>query len=412
MKRFKDLLIKEISKHEQFTVDEGFSTIPSIDVFNNKLRNVYQVPIVDATYPMSADVLSNNFNYYMGKIMNDRLPEIPVNESEEYWFDTKADDIDLTWDKDTVLFSMLKLNHKVSKATNDLVIKYPDMSKELLVTIETLFTKRFEELFRLSNEEEPVYSINVFPDFMNKWKVVVCINIGYPENDDAYGLEGTIFFLTIDPLTLSAGLSNDFPWIEKPIDIWTYAVNPNNITRMISASAMSAIQILVNDVFAELQPDVDERLTLYTKGTQDLSTKEEKIRKFNEELVLAVKRNFPCSNKDVDSFYIDSCACSNGITRIFIGGYIVIDVSIDYGVIVDMGIKPQAVKYSWDKMIYCSKVDDIEKVNPKDHPTYDGLGYEPFYNTKSIEAKSILQDLGDICIEIFRKMEEEKNSSN
>ena len=127
-----------------------------------------------------------------------------------------------------------------------------------------------------------------------------------------------------------------------------------------------------------------------------------------KELEPAIQRNFPSSqpsNKTKSLNWAYDIA-KNGVTRIFIGSNIVIDLSIDYGVIIDIGIRPKSVKCSWDDMIYNTQAPDINKLGLSVHPTYDDMDYEPFYRTTNIEAKSILQDLGDICIEAFRKMDE------
>ena len=84
MKKFKNLLIEEFKRdNENNLTVEACDTKSFVKIYNSDIKNVYQVPLFDATYPMVPDEISNNFDYYMGKFINGDLPEIPVNETED-----------------------------------------------------------------------------------------------------------------------------------------------------------------------------------------------------------------------------------------------------------------------------------------------------------------------------------------
>lgn len=415
MKSFKNTLVylinEQLSQKNVFPKMDIDSDNNFVTVEDPNTSNIYKVYLVNGVFPDMAPELEEHFSYYIGKKTDEGII-VPVNERAPYWIRTMSLEDSIEYCANEATVSMVQANYygnlNLQKYVSENKIRLPRISHEVIDKITGDVTRLFEKIFETSNTDDVEnYMIKVYPDFENPWRATVYVQIGYPESGQVYDCEGTSFFLTFDPIMLGCYYSEEFPWMSKEQNLWS--LDPTSIA--LPRVMKSALQILANDTLCEFPEDYIDRLKMYTESDTNFSTKAETARKFVLHMASSIIKNFPSSKNVTQDDILEKIFYSmgkNGVTRICIGAYVIVDAVIDYGLIYDIGIKPDAKERSWDAIFYECKMPNRNDILIATGKSYKDMGYEPYSDNLSIECKSILQDIGDICVDIFREMEEER----
>ena len=348
----------------------------------------FEVYLIDGVCASEPE-LEEYCNHYIGEKLPNKDEYHPTILHNGAWDDIIKTDALLEQIKVNSHCEMRSINR--NNLTRELNIpsgKYK-ATRQLLQTIETLYKEQLENILELENTyKSEEYRVITYLDFRDGWKVVLYTQIGYPKYGDLYGCSNTSFFLTIDPIYLTCTYTEDFPWLtSEHCDIWSI-MNP--YTTKHSRVFKSALQIIANNMFAKL-PSFEERLELY-KG-DDFKTSDKLITEFISIIKNSIIRNYPPTKSKELSLGCDKNV-DNGVTRLFIGSNIFIDVAIEFGLIVDIAMKSNiSQNMIWDDIIYTQfkKPEDMNQ-------------YEHFSEDLNVECRTIMQDLGNLCVDAFIEM--------